>query len=130
MRYREALSFRKTGAEIKAAIKGRCHELEQRLEKRLAVLDEFLTNTQLVRSYLIRTAAPTRHGGDPGDLWSRDDISSEHLREIRQVCERVFEIQQELRRLQLASQHLADDQTFDLSISDLVGYGFNLETQS
>ena len=46
--------FEKTGREIKTAIQNRRQQLEQRLAARNAALDEFMQNSQKVRSYLIR----------------------------------------------------------------------------
>ena len=120
------LTFRKTGKEIKAALQNRKRQLEQRLEKRNQTLTKFLKNTRKVRSYLVRSSQPTWGHGQRGYvLFSKDDISSEEQQEIAQLCQRIFEIEQELHRLALASVHLDDQQVFDLSFDDLVGYGFD-----
>ena len=66
-------------------------------------------------------------GGRDTELWTKDDVSSEQLEEIRKTCERVYALQQELRSLQLLTKHIADDKTFDLSINDLIQYGFQLD---
>ena len=48
------------------------------------------------------------------------------MEEIRQLSERIYEIEADVKRLELVVQHLADDQTFDLSYSELVSFGFNV----
>jgi len=117
--------FRKTGKEIKAAI-------QKRLDARNHLLDEFLRDTKKVRSYLIRNTQPDyAHRGQSGYiLYSKDDISSEDRQEIAQLCRRIFQIEQELHRLSLIAIHLQDDQVFDLSFNDLIGYGFDATLES
>ncbi|MBL8092419.1 MAG: hypothetical protein JNJ43_18950 [Anaerolineales bacterium] len=118
--------FKKTGREIKSAISNRRTQLEQRLEKRNQSLNEFLKESKKVRSYLIRSAIPDfGHRGNIGyRLIGTDDISSEERQEIDQLCQRIFEIEQELLGLSFVVTHIQDDQVFELTIEDLVGYGF------
>ena len=118
------LRFRKTGAEIKAAASAKMAQIQARLQRRHATLDEFLRDQTFVRSYLIRSSKASygMHGGR--SLWSEGDISSERMEEIRQLCERVHDLESELHRLRLVIAHLADDQSFDLTYDDLAGYGF------
>jgi hypothetical protein len=118
--------FRKTGKEIKAAVTNRRTQLEQRLRNRNEALDKFLKNTQKVRSYLIRSTRPDfGHGRSGYVLYGKDDISSEERQEIDQLCQRIFEIEQELHRLAYVVAHLEDDTVFELSFDDLIGYGFD-----
>ncbi len=128
MRSEPTIVFTKTGAEIKGAVSERCQQIEQRLDRRLSTLDNFLADTRLVRSYMIRTSAyrGMHSSGDP-ELWTKDDVSSEQLEEIRKTCERIYELQQELRRLQLLTKHIADDQVFKLGLDDLISYGFQVD---
>lgn len=122
--------FRKTGKQIKSAVQNRCTQLEQRLERRNQALESLLQDTRKVRSYLLRsTQVNWGHGsGQRGyELYGKDDISSEEQEEIAQLCRRIFEIEQELRRLALIARHLDDDQVFELSFEELVGYGFNVD---
>lgn len=118
--------FKKTGQEIKAAISNRRIQLEQRLEKRNQALNEFLKETKKIRSYLVRSAVPDfSHRGNQGyRLTGAEDISSEERQEIDQLCQRIFEIEQELLRLSFVVTHLQNEQVFELGIEDLVGYGF------
>lgn len=129
------LTFKKTGKDIKEAIKSRRTQLKQRLEKRNMDLDVFMQDMKKLRSYLVRSSENDvlwmEHRGErPIQLYSQDDISSEEREEISQLCRRIFEIEQERYRLALIATHLADEEEIELSFEDLVAYGFdvNLET--
>jgi hypothetical protein len=122
------IRFRKTGKEIKTAIGNRRIQLEQRLLPRNAALDSFLENKPKVRSYLVRSTQPDySHRGTGYVLYGKDDISSEERQEIDQLCQRIFEIEQELHRLAYVMTHLENDVTFELDFNDLIGYGFEPE---
>ena len=117
--------FRKTGKEIKAAIKNRQLQLEERLKLRNKALDKFLGERSKVRSYMVRSTRPDYgHGAGGYVLYGKNDISSEERQEIDQLCQRIFEIEQELHRLAYVATHLEDDVVFDLGFNDLIGYGF------
>jgi hypothetical protein len=120
--------FRKTGEEIKEAIQNRREQLQQRLNKRNESLNALLEDPKKVRSYIVRNSQPNwGHRGEEGYvLYSQDDISSEEMEEIAQLCRRIFEIEQELNRLALITTHLDDDQVFNLDFQDLIGYGFEV----
>jgi hypothetical protein len=126
------LRFRKTGKEIKTALRNRVAQLEQRLVKRNATLDDFMQDKKKVRSYLIRSTQQTWMGHRQGEkaLFSQEDISSEEKEEIAQLCRRIYEIEQELHRLTLIAAHLQDDQIFELPFDDLVGYGFEASLEA
>ena len=118
--------FRKSGKEVKAAVKNRCAQLEQRLQRRNQALNDFLKDTPKVRSYLIRSTRPDySHGRGGYVLCGPADISSEERQEMDQLCDRIFEIEQELHRLALVVAHLDDGAVFDLTLDQLVGYGFD-----
>ena len=122
------ITFRKTGKEIKSAISNRRIQLEQRLKQRNATLDTFLEDKPKVRSYLVRSTRPDYgHGSSGYVLYGTDDISSEERQEIDQLCQRIFEIEQELHRLAYVMTHLENDVVFDLNFNDLIGYGFEAE---
>ncbi len=57
--------------------------------------------------------------------YGKDDISSEERQEIDQLCQRIYEIEQELHRLAYVLTHLDDKQDFELGFDDLIGYGFD-----
>ncbi|MBN8580563.1 MAG: hypothetical protein J0L96_07820 [Anaerolineae bacterium] len=118
--------FKKTGKEIKSAISNRRTQLESRLNSRNKTLNEFIQNPEKVRSYLTRNTKPdySHHGRMGYVLYGKDDISSEERQEIDQLCQRIFEIEQELHRLSFVVTHLDDNTIFDLSFEELLGYGF------
>jgi hypothetical protein len=122
-----AIEFIKTGKEIKDAVQKRRQQLQDRLDKRNQSLDEFMKDSRKVRSYMVRQSQTAGgHYGRAGvTLYSKDDISSEEMQEVYQLCQRILEIEQELHRLQLLVIHLKDDQVFKLSYEDLVAYGFD-----
>ncbi len=118
--------FRKTGAEIKAAVEKRREQVQQRLDRRNVALDRFMEDPRRVRSYLISSSQTQwSHGEREYALVSADDVSSEEREEIDQLCKRIYEMEQELRRLALITAHLQNDQVFELSFNELVGYGFD-----
>jgi hypothetical protein len=122
--------FHKSGKQIKEAILLRSTQLQERLDVRNRMLDEFMQNSAMLRSYLIRSSDRYggMHGGEsPSTLYSKQDISSETKEEIDQLCRRIFELEQELRRLKLVSDHIEEDRVFDLKYNDLVMYGFETE---
>lgn len=117
--------FRKTGKEIKTAIANRRAQLEQRLKQRNESLNSFLKDAAKVRSYLVRSTRPDYgHGSGGYVLYGKDDISSEERQEMDQLCQRIFEIEQELHRLAYVITHLEDEVVFELNFNDLIGYGF------
>ena len=67
------------------------------------------------------------HGSGDPELWTKDDISSEQAEEIKKTCERIYELQQELRRLQLLTKHISDDQEFQLGLDELISHGFQVD---
>lgn len=116
------LKFEKTGREIKEAAIALSKSLGERLEMRNAALDEFIQDRNALRSYLIRSSkASWGHGGF---VWPKDAIASERLEEIRQMCERIYDLEQDRQRLHMLIAHLKDEQVFQLTYDDLVSYGF------
>ncbi|MEM1027113.1 MAG: hypothetical protein AAGJ38_03430 [Planctomycetota bacterium] len=124
--------FTKSGKEIKQAVSGRIEQLRGRLEKRNLDLEEFMKDTQKLRSFLIRSSVHEfrGHGTHASTLYSQDDISSEEKDRIKQICARVFEIEQEIHRLNLIGNHLKDDQVFEIPFDELVAYGFDHKLHS
>ena len=121
------ITYRKSGREIKDAIRKRKQALQERLDGRNQVLDGFMKNPAKVRSYLVRSSNRNydMHTGAAVVLRSRDEISSEELEDITQLCQRVLEIERELDHLTMAESHLRDEEIFELSLEDLFGYGFD-----
>ena len=123
----KGLRFKKTGREIKVAVGKRIEQLQQRLARRDRALEEFLNDRAMVRSLLIRALGGRvryRNPVDAAPLHPESDISGEQMEEVRKVCERIFELEEELRRLRLLVAHLADDEVFELNFAQLAAYGF------
>lgn len=121
------IRFKKTGRQIKEAASKRLEQLQERLDRRNAALDDFLKDRTLVRSYLVRMIGGRSRYRNPdagAALHSTSEISSEQMEEIGKICERIFELEAEIRRLRLAITHLADDETFELAAAQLSAYGF------
>ncbi|MBP3960512.1 hypothetical protein J8F10_35250 [Gemmata sp. G18] len=123
----KGVRFKKTGREIKAAASARLDQLRSRLARRDSALETFLQDRALVRSYLVRAIGGRVRYRNPEDgtpLHSESEISSEQMEEIRKICERIFELETEIRRLRLVVMHLADDEEFELNFAQLSAYGF------
>ena len=115
------LIFLKTGAEIRQALQRRIADLEARLAKRNVALEELLSDKARVRAYLVgqinRTYTSQHRLGE--------DVPSEEHQEIAELCRRVSNIEAELARLRLIQAHLKDTQEFELTLEQLVSYGFS-----
>jgi len=48
------------------------------------------------------------------------------MEEIRQMCERIYDLESAMHRLLLVVAHLADNQSSDRTYEDLAGYGFSV----
>jgi len=125
----DKIIFKKTGAQIKEAILNRSTQLQVRLEARNETLDKFIQDKEKLRSYLIRSSfTDSVYTGVQQSrnymLYSNDDISSEEKDEIMQLCQRIFEIEQELHRLALVAAHIDEEEEFELEFNELVSYGF------
>ena len=120
------IKFKKTGKEIKTSIMVRCTELSDRLKKRDEVLEEILNDRKKLRSYMLRQAAgrSAYEYNDP-PIPNKNDIPSEEIEEIHQLCKRMNEIEQELNKLKLVQTHLIDEDIFELTLPELIRYGFN-----
>jgi hypothetical protein len=110
-------------------VQNRRAQLQQRLDHRNQALLEFMQDPRKVRSYLVRSSQHTWSHEHSGGyvLFSAEDISSEEQQEIAQLCQRIFEIEQELHRLALLVTHMDDQQVFELELNDLIGYGFSTD---
>ena len=117
------MRFKKIGTEVKAAIGRRITDLEARLQKRFVALDEFMTDKERVRAYLVRD----KDNDYPHPSQARRDMPSEEHEEISELCRRICRIQKEMSQLKLARTHLKDDQEVELSFEELTFYGFDVE---
>jgi len=122
---RKDVVFLKTGREIKQALQARIVDLEGRLAKRNAALDVILSDKAKVRAYLVRQ--PSMQFASQRTLV--EYLPSEDHQEIAELCRRVTNIEGELGRLRLIQAHLKDEQEFELTLEQLIGYGFTVEQQ-
>jgi hypothetical protein len=120
------LIFLKTGAEIREACRRRMQELEARLARRNVALDALLADKTRLRGYLVRHGNLTLSGGVRQQN-AVLDVPSEDHQEIGELCRRVSNIEAELARLGLIEAHLKDTQEFELTLEQLVAYGFSDE---
>jgi hypothetical protein len=114
------ITFRKTGAEIKSAVRTRLLDLEARLQKRNAALEAFLQDKKRLRLYLVRDFRPWALNFSQAQV----DIPSEENQEVAELCRRVFVLEQEVANLQMILTHLRDDQEFELTFEQMISYGF------
>jgi hypothetical protein len=115
------LVFRKTGAEIRQALRKRIVDLEARLARRNVALDELLGDKARVRAYLVRQV----NVNPLAQFAIREDMPSEDHEEIAELCRRVSNIETELGRLRLIQAHLQDTQEVELTVEQLVAFGFS-----
>jgi hypothetical protein len=123
--FHPGITFKKTGAEVKIAVRTRLRDLEHRLEKRNHVLEDLLDDKKRLRSYLVSDAASRwpQHGIAQFHV----DVPSEDHQEIAELCRRVSVLEKELANLQMILGHLQDDQEFELTFEQMVTYGFREE---
>ncbi len=122
------IRFFKTGAQIKVAAAGYVEQLQQRLDRRNELLDEFMNDRQMVRSFLVRSSKGS--WGHGSFTWPKDAIASEQLEETRQLCERIYDLERQIYQLRLVIAHLDDDREFELTLEEMMSYGFNPESES
>ena len=122
------IRFQKSGKEIKASIEVRCTELKERLDNRNIGLEEVLNDRAKVRSYMLRQGQTGfRYEYEDPPIITKNDIPSEEIEEISQMCKRIYEIEQEINKLRLIQAHLADKEVFEIELKELIRYGFKIE---
>lgn len=120
------LPFYKAGKEIKENIQKRMNHLQERLDIQNQELDVFMHDIQKLRSYLIHSANPTFAAPQRlAKIVGSDEIIHEEKEHIDHLCQRIYELEQEIRRLKLITRHLDDDREFELNYNELVMYGFD-----
>jgi hypothetical protein len=86
----ENLRFRKKGSEIKKSIEKRLEQLEIRLNVREEKLEHLFDNKERLKSYLIRSSVTSYgHYVESPTIYGKDEISSEEVEEINQMCRRI-----------------------------------------
>lgn len=124
-------SFKKTGKEFKEVLARKINELKQRLAKRNIVLNELLDDKNRLRSYLLRSARPVAQAGGQHRNWANnltsygpEHIGVEEVEEIKQLCARVFQIENEIKAYEILRNNLADSDVVELTLQELLQYGF------
>lgn len=122
--------FKKTGEEFKKVLSVKISGLKSRLEKRNKTLDDVMNDKKRLRSYLLRSAKPanygnqTRHGVTGLSSYGHDHIGIEEVEEIKNLCSRIFEIENEIRTYETLKNNLADEDKVELTLQELIKYGF------
>ena len=120
------LPFYKTGIEIKAAIKTRIAQLENRLKSQDSELDVFMHDRKKLRSYLIHSANPSFAAPQRlATIHEAEEVTNEEKEHVDNLCRRIQDLEQEIRRLKLITRHLDDEREYELNYNDLVLYGFD-----
>lgn len=123
-------SFIKSGVEFKKVLSKKIEELKMRLNKRNIVLEELLNDKKRLRSYLLRSAKPSNQGGHRGHItghfnsYSQEHIGIEEVEEIKHLCSRIFQIEQEVKTYEIIKNNLEDEDNVELTIQELMQYGF------
>lgn len=122
------IRFKKAGKEIKASIEKRCQELGERLEIRNVGLEEVLKDRKKVRAYMLRQSqGHMRYEYENPPIIIQNDILSEEVEEINQLCKRLYQLEQEISKLRLIQSHLSDEDEFELELKELIRYGFKID---
>lgn len=120
-------SFKKTGREFKQVLGQKINELQMRLSKRNKILDELLNDKNRLRSYLLRSAkTPHQHGARTNAIHSygKEHIGIEEVEEIKYMCSRIFQIENEVKTYKTLRNNLNDDDIIELNLQELLTYGF------
>ena len=115
--------FRKTGQAIKRASRKRQAELHQRLEEAQVGLSDFLDKPNRMRDYLVHRMRDEL-GTDPFAI--EEDIVEEHFK-LNGLLKQIVILEDELYRLAMLEQHVDDAEIFELSVDELIRYGFDIE---
>ncbi len=122
-------TFKKSGAEFKKVLSKKIEELKMRLGKRNKVLEELLSDKRRLRSYLLRSANPIGRGHGGGwnselSSYGQEHIGIEEVEEIKHLCGRIFQIENEIKTYQTLKNNLNDSDTVELTLQELMQYGF------
>ena len=121
--YMTGVKFKKTGREIKAAIKPRIAELRKRLSKRDRELAAVMNDKALLRSFLVREA----HNDYPHSGQMKAEMPTEEHQRITELCRRIQVIERQIAELSVVHDNLKDEQDLELSFEDVTRLGFSPE---
>jgi len=77
---------------------------------------------------MLRQSGGNRYEYQDPPIVTKNDIPSEEIEEITQMCRRINQLEQEIKKLELTQSHLSDDEVFELQLGELIRYGFHHET--
>lgn len=121
-------TFEKSGKEFKQVLEIKISELKSRLSRRNIILDELLNDKKRLRSYLLRSGADLNEGnyhrGGFPTSYSRNHIGIEEVEEIKQLCNRIFQIENEIKTYTTIRNNLQDEDAVRLTLEELMQYGF------
>jgi len=117
------VKFRKTGQAIKRAARKRQADLHQRLEEAQVGLSDFLDKPIRIREYLVHRMRDEL-GTTPFAI--EEDIVEEHFK-VNGLLRQIVTLEDELYRLAMLEKHVDDAEIFDLSVDELIRYGFDIE---
>ena len=117
------VKFRKTGQAIKRAARKRQADLHQRLEEAQVGLSDFLDKPIRIREYLVHRMRDEL-GTTPFAI--EEDIVEEHFK-VNGLLKQIVTLEDELYRLAMLEKHVDDAEIFDLSVDELIRYGFDIE---
>ena len=115
--------FKKTGQSIKRATRKRQSDLHQRLEEAQVGLSDFLVKPNRIRDYLVHRMR-NELGTDPFAM--EEDIVEEHFK-VNGLLKQIVSLEDELYRLAMLENHIDDADIFELSVDELIRYGFDIE---
>ena len=115
--------FKKTGQSIKRAATKRQADLHQRLEEAQVGLSDFIVKPNRIREYLVHRMRDEL-GTDPFAM--EEDIVEEHFK-VNGLLKQIVSLEDELYRLAMLDNHIDDADIFELSVDELIRYGFDIE---
>jgi len=123
--------FKKSGREFISVLSTKINGLRSRLAKRNRVLEEVMIDKRRLRSYLLRSAKPVnqahnvgRYGVKNSIAYGKEHIGIEEVEEIKNLCARIFQIENEIQTLETLKNNLKDEDVVSLSLQELLQYGF------
>jgi len=97
----------------------------QKIESFNTKLDNFLTNKDYVKSFLLRWSHGSRGVYDYGKLYGKDELSSEQIEEIGSLLSEIRNVLEELNRINIICTHIDENEQFDLELYPLMQIGFD-----
>jgi len=80
---------------------------------------------------LLRSAKPSNqvghraHSSGHSHSYGQEHIGIEEVEEIKHLCSRIFQIEQEIKTYEIIKNNLNDEDSVELTIQELMQYGFD-----